>query len=191
MKNQNKPWLDEGGKLLSTEAIKEVSGNWTVETWEYYLLTIEKPLKERLLEPRLYDELAARQDETVFQKFCISANPNTQKLIKLLLEGLSPMQRTVIEKIFFDGRTEREAAELLNISRSSVCVYKKRALDRIKMHASEVSATTSYIGKLDINTKDFFQKVDEHYHEGSLTKDERFQLWALAEVGGLKEGDRS
>lgn len=185
MNKQIKPWLDENGKPLSDQHLKLVSKYWSISDWEEYLQTQETGLKESLLEPEFYDLLAARQSETIFQRFVVTPDPASQKLVEGLLSILSPMQRTVLERIYVDGRSENYVANELNISRTTVQVHKQRALGRIKTHLAEVSSIFPYIGKSENCSKDVLQKIDEFYSQGTLTKDQRFFLWALVEVGGL------
>ncbi len=189
MKRECKPWLDPNGKPYTEEVLKEISQNWDQETWEVYLQAQEYYLREKLIEPQRYDELADRQEETIFQRFCLSSDSETQELVEFLLTNLSPKQRFVIEQVFFEGRTEREIARELGISQPRVHLYKTKALDQIKRLMREGVITQPYIGGYEKNKKDAFEKIDERYQDGTLTKNERNYLWALADVGGIKEGD--
>ncbi len=188
MRNKNKPWLDESGKPLSDDHLKITSKYWSAEDWEDYLQTQEVNLKEDLLNPRFYDELAARQNETVFQKFYFSPDPEAHKFIESIFSILSPTQRNILEEIYLEGRTERHIADKLGLPHTTIHFHKKNALSQIKRHLEQVLCKPPYIGKSEKNLKDAFQKIDELYAQGSLTKDERFLLWALVEVGGLKGG---
>ena len=53
-----KPWTDEKGHELSTEALKEKSKTWSPEVWEEYLRTLEIPQKEHLISR--FDRLLSR-----------------------------------------------------------------------------------------------------------------------------------
>lgn len=55
-----------------------------------------------------------------------------RKNMVLPLEVLSPRQREVIYLLFYDGLSEREAAEKLGISRSSVHTHRGRALEKLE-----------------------------------------------------------
>ena len=59
------------------------------------------------------------------------------------LEILSEREREVVELIFFYGASEREAAGILGISRSSVRSYRREALRKLRerMGASETGNT--------------------------------------------------
>lgn len=58
-------------------------------------------------------------------------------------EVLSGREREVVELLFFDGVSEREAAGILGISRSSVRSYRREALRKLRerMGASETGNT--------------------------------------------------
>lgn len=60
---------------------------------------------------------------------------NLRLLIEALcvaVESLEPIERKVIELLFFRGCTQREAAERLGMSQSSVNRHKKRALNTLR-----------------------------------------------------------
>lgn len=66
---------------------------------------------------------------------CVEENVNQRLLIEALcaaLETLAPIDRQIIEFLFFQGYTQREAAEKLGISQSSVNRHKKRALSTLR-----------------------------------------------------------
>ncbi|WP_427366103.1 RNA polymerase sigma factor [Candidatus Caldatribacterium saccharofermentans] len=58
--------------------------------------------------------------------------PSQKRRIALPLEVLSPKQRRVVELLFFEGLSEKEAAERLGISRRSVRIHKRRALKKLR-----------------------------------------------------------
>lgn len=64
------------------------------------------------------------------------------------LDELSKREKEVLELLFFQGLSEREAASSLGISRSSVKSYKKEALKKLKerMESSENVRNTRLVG---------------------------------------------
>jgi len=98
-----------------------------------------------------------------------------------------PIQKKILERIYFDGRSQRTIGKELGLARATVHFHKKTALNRIRQQLSKSLRTSLYIGESAVKLKDAFEKIDELYQEDSLTKDERFLLWALIEVGGLYE----
>ncbi|MCD6155483.1 MAG: hypothetical protein J7J32_00305 [Candidatus Atribacteria bacterium] len=55
-----------------------------------------------------------------------------EKKVEIPLEVLSPMQKEVVYCLFYDMRSLSETARHLGISKSSVKVHKKRALEKLK-----------------------------------------------------------
>ena len=64
-------------------------------------------------------------EETVNRRLLIEA-------LCVAVESLEPIERKVIELLFFRGCTQREAAERLGMSQSSVNRHKKRALNTLR-----------------------------------------------------------
>ena len=68
-------------------------------------------------------------------RYCVEETVSRRHLIEALcvaVESLEPTDRQVIELLFFRGCTQREAAERLGMSQSSVNRHKKRALNALK-----------------------------------------------------------
>ncbi len=55
-----------------------------------------------------------------------------EKRVEIPLEVLSPMQREVVYSLFYDLRSLSETARHLGITKSSVKVHKRRALEKLK-----------------------------------------------------------
>ena len=64
-------------------------------------------------------------EETVNRRILIEA-------LCVAVDSLEPIDRQVIELLFFRGCTQRAAAERLGISQSSVNRHKKRALSTLR-----------------------------------------------------------
>lgn len=68
-------------------------------------------------------------------RHCVEETVNRSLLIEALcvaVESLEPIDRQIIELLFFQGCTQREAAERLGMSQSSVNRHKKRALSKLR-----------------------------------------------------------
>lgn len=68
-------------------------------------------------------------------RYCVEETVNRRLLIEALcvaVDSLEPIDRQIIELLFFRGCTQREAAEKLGISQSSVNRHKKRALSTLR-----------------------------------------------------------
>lgn len=57
--------------------------------------------------------------------------------ISIPFEVLSPKQQDVVRLLFFEGLSEEEVAQHLQISRRSVRVHKRRALTKLRVHLSQ------------------------------------------------------
>lgn len=68
-------------------------------------------------------------------RHCVEEIVNRRLMIEALcvaVESLEPIDRQIIELLFFRGCTQREAAEQLGMSQSSVNRHKKRVLNALR-----------------------------------------------------------
>ena len=131
---KNKPWLDQNGKALSDAVLKEVSRTWSAETWEEYLLSLEGRV-------RTEDELSIPDLAAVDCAVTCSLadlQPNTDhfpdeflECVKQAVENLPARERGIIEEEIYFGKSQRETAEKLGISRSVTRKQRKRAQGRL------------------------------------------------------------
>lgn len=80
-------------------------------------------------------EALAEAGMTFADRHCVEEAVNRRLLIEALcvaVDSLEPIDRQVIELLFFRGCTQREAAERLGISQSSINRHKKRALSTLR-----------------------------------------------------------
>ena len=61
-----------------------------------------------------------------------NGKPVSLEALCVAVDSLEPIDRQVIELLFFRGCTQREAAEKLGISQSSINRHKKRALSKLR-----------------------------------------------------------
>lgn len=159
-KNTSKPWLDQDGNILSDKELREISKNWSTDTWEQFLLeTVEcqaSDYREDLIHPRNYDRRLEEMTESVWQCSTDRSETIGELVRRLCRDHLSPKQQYIVRMIFWDGFTERKIADVMNISRSTVVVQKRRALSKIKdLIESRYATSTMYEG---INLKTSFRK---------------------------------
>lgn len=140
-KSVNKPWLDERGRVLGDELLKQVSSSWSPETWEAYLSSIETGIVEQQLIPGHYDQIAESSSDTWASASECTADYELKTQVEILMSDLSDQQKRVIQMTFWEGRSERFVARSLGVSRSSVFVLKKRALRHLAKKLNQVSAT--------------------------------------------------
>lgn len=159
-KNTSKPWLDQDGNILSDKELREISKNWSAETWEQFLLeTVEcqaSDYREDLIHPRSYDRRLEEMTESVWQCSTDRSETIGELVRRLCRDHLSPKQQYIVRMIFWDGFTERKIADVMNISRSTVVVQKRRALSKIKdLIEARYATSTMYEGT---NSKTSFGK---------------------------------
>ncbi|MBK9322413.1 MAG: sigma-70 family RNA polymerase sigma factor [Bdellovibrionaceae bacterium] len=125
--HHEKPWLCKCGKTLSDETLRTSSQSWDSTTWDRYLRNLDSSLSESLVPVFIYQKHLERQG-SIFEFTQSCANPELQNKIHMSLSQLTPKQRRIIEMTFWDSMSERDIAEKLGISRSTVKTLKKRAL---------------------------------------------------------------
>ena len=133
----NKPWVDSAGEILSDKELREISKKWNAETWEQFLVDTvegsESYQREELISPYAYDCALDEMTESIWQ---CSSSPESEdtceQVRRICRDHLTPKQQYIVRMIFWDGFSERRVADVMNISRSTVVVQKKRALNKIK-----------------------------------------------------------
>jgi predicted DNA-binding protein (UPF0251 family) len=140
-----KPWEDTNGNMLSDKNLKTVSKSWDAETWENFLqqtVSIERAEDELLAEK--YEALLEETFECAPRPSCAVPEP-VVKQIKAAVRILAPQQQKIIKLHFWGGMSEREVACELGILRSNVNDSKKISLNKIKNFLEKDQATCSYL----------------------------------------------
>ena len=133
-----KPWLNGDGKLKSNEEMKKISKSWSADTWEAYLSSLETQQTECLLEdPTQIENLSNEAHEDFWALIDRDEQGKRDKsqlrsLIQTCLDVVSPREREILKKIFWENKSERAVADELGISRNSLKVLKSRGLSKIK-----------------------------------------------------------
>ena len=132
LKRESKKWNLEDWKNFETYLKEERPEDQAL--WEIYLKKLETPLREALISHKRYNIQAKRipaerydendQDRPSYCRY--------EKHLHGSIKILSGREREIIEGIFWDGKTERRLARELEINKTAVSIYKKRALDKIK-----------------------------------------------------------
>lgn len=132
---QNCPWLGTDGKVLDDKAIRQIAAeqNWDQETWDQFLdATIEAPQREELTTPT-HSKASPKTSQSVWCLGETSLNDEDSAKIKRLIgDYLTPRQQQIIRLIFWESMSERNIAELMNVTRSTVAVQKRRSLRKLK-----------------------------------------------------------
>lgn len=132
----NRPWLTSSEVEIPIAKLKELSKSWDQSIWEAFLMWLDIGFRELLVRPETYEKLGSRQHETVFEIYGYESTPELKSLCDHLLEILTPEQKQILRKVYFDGKTVREIAFELNRSPSFVSKNKFKALSRLKVHKS-------------------------------------------------------
>lgn len=130
MKNR-KPWIGNDGKPLTVETLKIISKEWSPETWEAYLVSLEH-------NPRSDNEVSYRNLETIESAANGSLKdllPNSNHLsdellddVKAAIEKLPKKKRIVIEQKLYLGKGQQTIADELKISRAYTRKLRKSAM---------------------------------------------------------------
>ena len=139
-----KPWLDQHGKLYSDGALRTISQHWSTEIWESFLReTVDRPLREEPQTPQQLDRFSKEE----ICKFWLDLQPkdvsSNQKFMlgNLIRRKLTPRQQQVLRLIYWEGMSERAAAKVLGVDRSTVAASKKRSLRKLKGLLENTPAT--------------------------------------------------
>lgn len=104
--------------------------NWNVNEWENYLKEIESPQTELLLDDPNYLNFLSEEKfkEGVSELIGTNYSSNLNAVIVLLMERLTKKQRTVLDLIFWQSKTLREVADILQVRHTTVQDLRDRAL---------------------------------------------------------------
>ncbi len=139
MKTQ-KPWNDENGKPLSDAALKEVSRGWSAETWNAYLDSRESRGHEE--NECSMGDLSILDDRALMS--LADLLPNSDHLseellddVKRAIEELPKRERVVMEEDLYLGKSQRNIAEKLGVSRASVQKIRTKSFGRLAQKLSK------------------------------------------------------
>ncbi len=128
--NRAKPWLDVHGHPIDDDTLRIKSKTWGQETWDDYLKSVETPLRETLISDLNYQTAADLNGP--YLTLLNSGDRNSSPSLGSALASLTTRQAQIVEAIFWRDTSERTLARQLNLSRSSIKVTKKRALQKIE-----------------------------------------------------------
>lgn len=128
MKHKVKPWLNEDGATKSNSVLERISESWNQATWEESLATLETPQREHTVaDVEAFGCIRLGQTE---YKDLLETNddPKLRSQVRRGLQKLTPLQREIIILSYWEGFSERDIAQKLNRSRSTVRTIRERAL---------------------------------------------------------------
>lgn len=139
MKKQ-KPWTDENGKPLSDEALREVACGWDAEMWNAYLESLESRSHEE--NEHNFGDLSIIDD--LGSKSLVSLQPDTDHLsdellddVKVAIEELPTRERFAMEEELYLGKSQRNTASELNVSRATVQKIRKKSFKKLAVKLSK------------------------------------------------------
>lgn len=133
-------WTNKNGSLLSDEQLKKVSKNWSTETWEAFLTeTVEQEASYQRDLPAFGSPTALDNfSETIWEGQDSERMDEVAKGLRLICrDHLTPRQQHIIRSTYWDGLSERQISELLDISRSTIRTQKERSHEKIKSQVLE------------------------------------------------------
>lgn len=163
---KKRPWISESGGPLDLSALRETCRTWSAQDWELYLSSLDGHQKESQASTNTIEELGLAAN--IYPSFLPGCRPELSKLVGNLLKALTKKQKFVLEKIFFEGRSERQVARMMMISRTGVVDLKKRALRKLKnTHRATLSKIPIVRAQDEIQKKQ--SKVRESRKKGELS----------------------
>jgi RNA polymerase sigma factor (sigma-70 family) len=155
----NHPWQDDNGRMLSDESLMTQTQGWKQETWDDYLTSLESPLRETLISDPACIHKLNNQSGSFFELSQCSCSRALSTKVGRALEHLSGRQRQVLQMTFWKNLSERDIANLLEISRSTVQVMKKRAIKRLELILKEDRKSITIESKPSINLKEVLNQT--------------------------------
>ncbi len=124
--------MEQLTKEKKAQLLKQ-SKSWTAKQWAEYLDENEsKVIKEDLL-PENFDELIS-EDSGIWkeEEKALAEKINLKKICAKAINKLTHKQKIVIKLTFYEGLTQRQIAEKMKISRSSVRNIKHQSLQKLR-----------------------------------------------------------
>ncbi|MDB5036781.1 MAG: hypothetical protein JWQ35_309 [Bacteriovoracaceae bacterium] len=173
------PWLNSDGTRKADDEIRKISKDWDPATWEAYLQTHERRLKEVLLHgSNDIENFSVNAVAVLFDMAESESNPHLKRAVQIALNKLSNRENQILRLVFWDGKTTRDIAEELNISRFNV----RRALERglIKIReifvANEIPTTAEISKNLAAHLQPILQPRRSIGRDGYTAKETSLPL---------------
>ena len=132
MTNQ-KPWLDENGNVYSNEKLRVLKDGWNLETWEAFLKSdVEKACQEYLPDDPGFVENSQIGYSESYQDMASSERfPMLKEQVRAYLNRLTLKEQKIIQAIFWEGKSQRDIARELKVSRAAIFRTRDRALKKL------------------------------------------------------------
>ena len=165
----SKPWLGANGKFLEDDVLQEISKEWTSQIWEQFLddvIEVCMSRNETLVND--YNSLTEEVTEGIWEQ--IPSLPlEVQSKVRGALKQLSPVQRKIINGIFFKDLSQSAVARSLGVTHQTVNESKKISLKKIKELLENDPAVAAYLiggsEKMAHRQKSREEEIREVYRE--------------------------
>ena len=139
--SQQKPWLNEDGRNKTDAELKKITPNWKPGVWEEYLTTLEVRRKEdSILPPSEMDTFSTEQHiSLMFSMASEQSYPLLKVVINACTHELTPRQRDVVIRHYWNDETIAEIAASMGVSKQSVHKTMQTALSKIKTNLTSGS----------------------------------------------------
>ena len=135
-KTERPPWRNPDGTKKTDAEISRLGQNWDLETWEQFL---DEDVGKITENGRLYfvgkleDNPALEKQVEEDDKFSNKMkNLDLEVIFKLAFEELTPQERLILDKLFWEGRSLKRVAKDLNTTPSNISTTKARVLKKLK-----------------------------------------------------------
>lgn len=128
-----KPWLNQKGELLPDSEIKEICRTWGPQVWSEYLKNYESDQTELFANDLPVDVEEHMGNIVEFYRTLLNQEqyPLLKKVIHIGLSSLSPREREVIIRKYWEGMNISEISRDIDLARKSVSIYHDRALSKL------------------------------------------------------------
>ncbi len=145
--NQNQaPWNDAHGQLLTDLELKKVSAAWDAETWERFLAsTVDRDMSDN---ESVCDDYEFNLEEELPEPIWVQSSDLPEvvhRAIHAAIRSLTERQRSVVRGIYFHSCSHGRVARNLRIARQTVSETKIISLKEIKRLLALDPAVASYL----------------------------------------------
>lgn len=151
---QGHPWLNGNGSEKSLDEISEICKEWSCETWEDYLKTLEISQSEKnlnkpdLIESFIHDESHSMADLIIETK----EFPQMRSFLSTSIKKLKKLERESIEGHYLGGLSQSDVANKIGVHRSTVHRAISRGLRQLKsIVKTELQTRTKVVAACETN----------------------------------------
>ena len=152
-KTKRPPWRNRSGTKKTDVEISNLGQSWDVETWEQFLDEDVGKIEDdgrlcfvRKFEDRPKLEKQAEEDGEFSNK---TENLDLEVVFRLAFEELTPRERLILDKLFWEDRSLQKTAKDLNSTPTNISTAKAKILKKLK----EILTSKGFGEKLSCHLK--------------------------------------